>query len=225
MNEKTAIAIAVIVALIGAGYWYMRGAPGRALAKCRALQAQRSLLSVQGTDVGTIARLDIAIRDCLAAAKAGGAIVDSGHEALAACTDKQEQLEQEFRHFKATDYSDILKRGNTLGSMIRIGSEMARCYSDAVIASDSITGIDEIRKAIRKSIDSSAQRERCYHIGAAGCDRYPGSTETANDAKARLERDEVQIPLRRALAAANAKRDALKQASASPIPGTVEAPI
>lgn len=207
---------AVVVAI--AAYLFPRLAKSygitQALSRCAELEAQRAQLAVQGTDPVTIARLDSEIRACSQTAQSLGAELDLGDVTLEACVSKLEQINQEWTHYRSTEYSDAVKRNNTRSAMLRIGEEAARCFNGAVADSESIATLDRIRAALSKGIGEAEARERCYLSDGSGCGRFGLNEDHGND-KARQERERVIEPMRAAHAAATAKRDTLRGAASS----------
>jgi len=188
----------------------------QALSRCAELQAQRAQLAVQGTDPVTLARLDSEIRACSQTAQSLGAELDLGDVTLEACVAKLEQINQEWAHYRSTEYSDAVKRNNTRSAMLRFGEEAARCASGAVEDAESVASLDRIRAALSKGIDEAEAHERCYLSDGSGCGRF-GLNEPHGNDKAADERQRVIEPLRLAHEAATAKRDALR--SSAPAPG------
>src|SRR5690606_16960105 len=103
-----------------------------ALSRCAELQAQRAQRALHGTDPVTLARRDSEVRACSQTAQSLGAELDLGDVTLEACVAKLEQINQEWAHYRSTEYSDAVKRNNTRSAMLRFGEEAARCASGAV---------------------------------------------------------------------------------------------
>jgi hypothetical protein len=51
---------------------------------------------------------------------------------LSACSAMKDYIEGQFAHYKATDYSDAVKRNNTRQSMLATGAALAACLQDAL---------------------------------------------------------------------------------------------
>lgn len=186
----------------------------QALTRCQELERQRAALAVQGGDVVALARLDAEIRACSQTAQSLGADIDLGAVTLEACVAKLEQINQEWAHYRSTEYSDLTKRNNTRTTMLRLGEEAARCFNGAIEDSESPTTLDKIRAALSKGIGEAEARERCYLTDGSGCGRYGLNEDHGND-KAAQERQRVIDPLRAAHTAATAKRDALRAGGAA----------
>jgi hypothetical protein len=185
----------------------------QALSRCAELERQRAQLAVQGTDPVTLARLDSEIRACSQTAQSLGAEIDLGDVTLEACIAKLEQINQEWAHYRSTEYSDAVKRNNTRSAMLRFGEEAARCASGAVDDAESVAALDRIRSALSKGIGEAEARERCYLSDGTGCGRFGLNEDHGND-KARAERERVIEPLRAAHTKATEKRDALRAGGA-----------
>lgn len=183
-----------------------------ALSRCEDLKRQRAALAVQGGDVVAIARLDAEIRQCAQSAQALGADVDLGGVTLDGCVAKAEQIEQEWAHYRSTEYTDAIKRNNTRGTMLRLGEEMARCFEQAVAEAETPESIERIRTALSRAIGKAEDRERCYRNDGSGCGRF-GLNEAHGNDKASDEINRVITPLRAAHAAASRKRDEIRRAA------------
>lgn len=174
----------------------------QALSRCDALRQERSRLAVQGGDVVEIARLDAQIRACTTEAASLGANVDLGSETLKTCLAKSEQIEQEWAHYRSTGYDDAVKRNNTRGTMLRLGEELARCFSQAVTDAQNVVTLRQIRDAVSQAIGRAQAREQCYLSDASGCGRF-GLNEPHGNDKAADERARVITPLRDVLSQVN----------------------
>lgn len=191
-----AIAGLVVVGVIVGYPFYARASSKSAkLGECKTLEAELAILRIQGGDQGRAAQIQAALAQCAREASDLGVDYTAADAAEATCTGMQEQIAQEFAHFKATDYADIAKRGTTRGAILRIGSELNRCLQNAA---EDATTVDALRKidriAARHYAEAIARRE-CYLSESPGCGRYLGSVEDAGSTKAAAETSQVIAPL------------------------------
>ncbi|MCH8198536.1 MAG: hypothetical protein IIA54_00500 [Chloroflexi bacterium] len=177
-------------------------------AECDALEGQLISSRAQGTGADETARIEVALNDCRRRLRDLGIETPSVSETLLLEIDAaREQIRQEWSHFKSTDYADILKRGSTRGTILRIGDELARKYRLAADdASENAAQLSLLRTSVDEALGESKARMSCYgwrprwkEIGfrpGSGCDRYFGSTEDSPEAKVTAERERIYDPLR-----------------------------
>lgn len=203
---KIGIGIAIVAAIaIAAFYVGPSLAKNRALSRCADLKAQLAAASVAGGDPVRIASLQAQIRQCNQDAAALGATVDTALSDLQSCSANYEQIEQEWAHFRSTDYSDTLQRTNTMNTMLRLGEEGARCFSNAIESATTLPQLLALHdKILSEGAIQRAKQEALYHQ-LAGLDRFPGSTETDSGNKANNWLQRVVNPLWTALGVVDAK--------------------
>lgn len=205
------IAAIVIVALLGLGLvlgprlarGYVRAS---ALSDCEKLAADIENLRTQGGDLNLAAQKERELQRCYGVAKDAGAVVDLGEIRSRNCEAQNNQIVSEFASFKATDYADILARGNKRGTIKALGQSMVVCFRQAVNESDTVGGLDAIRVRLLKAISDSTDRSICYGTGASGCSRYLGSSESDEHTKQVEEDSTILEPLRVVLGELDAKR-------------------
>lgn len=169
--------------------------------ECARLSAEIRVKRTQGGSVDEVAKLEAALATCHDAMRAQGLSVDELAEHLASTRDIDQQLREEFAHLRSTDYADILKRGSTRGTILRLGSDLARRYEAALesidrAAPDALEQLQRVRTALEASIADSGERRSCYALESPGCGRYAGSTEDDAETKARAEVERILNPLR-----------------------------
>lgn len=201
-------------------------------ASCAAMKARLSVLRTQGGSVDEQAKLEADIANCNAALRDAGVEVDELAEHLQFIADVRRQMNQEFTHLRSTDYADMLKRGSTRGTILRLGEELAGRYEvtlGAILATpETVPGaqlaqLQSLLAEVRKDLSESAARRNCYRSKGPGCDRYLGSSEDSSDAKVEAEISRVRGPLRVAeVAIIEAIREQDGEVAAGPV-GTAEA--
>lgn len=179
MNAKKAIAIVVVVVAIAVAVygptWSAKAAASAKSSECDALLAQLRAVQTQGGDAVAAAKLETQLKVCAAAAKAAGADINLAEVYLATCESTAEQIEQEFAHYKSTDWSDLVKRGNTYGTILRLGDTLAPCAIDALNQCTSIAEVKSVDTFIRKQIAASTARAKCSaRPGGSGCGENAG---------------------------------------------------
>lgn len=189
-------------------------ARNKKLSECEALKAELAALRIQGGDVNEAARLEARIAQCAADAESYGADLDLGKIRLGSCDAMYEQMEREFAHYRSTSYDDPVKRNNTRQTILRIGSELSACYSDAISQAESVATLDAIKRSLLRSIAASTSRRDCFLYDQTGCGRFGLNEDHGND-KARAEEERVLNPLQSNLSAIEAKRSTLARFTAT----------
>lgn len=163
------------------------------LAECRELRRQLIHLRAQGGSTTEAAQLAAQLQLCATELQEMG--VDDftiSNAAAVNCETMLEQIMQEWAHFKTTDYADIVKRGNTRGTILRLGAELNRCLENAANQATTAAELDALASVAKRHYEASVERARCYERGESGCSRYWGSLETDDKTKAREEIEQVQ---------------------------------
>lgn len=200
------VIVVVVLLVLGAAVYFGPGlattyAKNKALNRCAELKAALALEQRQGGDVNRAVALQQQIQQCDAEANSLGAAIDPALEALHAAESSEGQINQEFSHLRSTDYSDTVKRGNTRGTMLRLGENMIGQFSAAIEqAGTNKATLEAIRTAMVRAGREARARQQCYYYGSSGCDRFAGSTETAGNDKAAEEKSRVVDPLWQLLA-------------------------
>ncbi|HEY5656647.1 MAG TPA: hypothetical protein VIY27_02550, partial [Myxococcota bacterium] len=117
---------------------------------------------------------------------------------------KYAAIEQWFAEYRATEYSDALKRNNIRQEMLRAGADMAAAYAAAVTASSDPALTLSIRRSIVRALDAAISRRLCYLYDQRGCGRFAVNEDHGND-KAEQVETRVVRPLLAAQSAAVAK--------------------
>ena len=172
-------------------------------AECVAIQQELEALRARpNADRIAMQQVEARLNTCITEARALNAPVDP---ALAKHSDGdalKTRIDAWFDELKATDYIDVLKRGNIRGEMMRAGAAMAAAYTEAANSATSPATTRSIRQSIIRALDAAENRRLCYYYAQPRCDRYEGSTETHHKDKAAQEWSSTVLPLLDAHAAA-----------------------
>ena len=209
MTTGGIIAICVLLALVGAAIivppLLKQRAENQLASTCRELEARLAGAALQGGNPKEIADIEAKLVACKKAATAAGIPdMDVGEAVLAGCVARGEQMSQEWAHYKSTTYSDAVKRNNTRNTILRLGEEMARCFSESIDDTTSVKGAESIRSELRKQIAYSVERRTCYVNDMSGCGRFALNEDHGND-KSAAERDRIENKLREQLVRVDAK--------------------
>ena len=141
-------------------------------AECAALQTRMEGLRAQpAPDPGALSRLEAEIAACLEELVALGGEPPPADVQLSAGDTKYARIELWFTEYRATDYSDALKRNNIRQEMLRAGAEMAAAYGAAVAASPDDAMTLSIRLSTIRALDAALKRRVCYLYDQRGCGR------------------------------------------------------
>jgi len=174
-------------------------------AECAALQTRMEGLRAQpAPDPGALSRLEAEIAACLEELVALGGEPPPADVQLSAGDTKYARIELWFTEYRATDYSDALKRNNIRQEMLRAGAEMAAAYAGAVVASPDDAMTVSIRLSIIRALDAALKRRVCYLYDQRGCGRFGVNEDHGNDKAAQVQ-TRVVDPLLAAQTAAAAK--------------------
>jgi hypothetical protein len=221
-----AVVIIAVVAMFGprlASLYARTQVEGR----CAALQQEYNALVASGGNAVRAAELQQQLRACNQELQRYGGDVSLASVTLRNCDSQYDAIEAQWVHYKNTDYADILKRGNTFGSMLSMGERLVGCYQQTIAEAEAegptlgdtrlLAVYQEIRDSLIRSLAASEARVRCYRGGVAGCDRYFGSTEMDGQSKGLLEEQRTRDPLRAVLGDLDARINVLvaKQAAAA----------
>jgi hypothetical protein len=127
---------------------------------------------------------------------AGGSPAGAFHDEVTA---ENKFINEQYAHYKATDYSDWHKRDNTRKAMVAAGQRMVATLRNA---KPTTSGARSLLGGItRMALATSREREACYRSGAAGCDQQWGLFfEGTGGQKADIEAAEIMNPLAALLA-------------------------
>lgn len=181
-------------------------ARNQAIEKCQELRARLQAVRIEGGNVVLAEQLQQQLAACTAEAARFGADSSQAEISLLNCDATYQQLEQQYRAFKSTDYADVAKRGNQMNAMFSMGSSLVACYEQTMAEADAesiILGpaaytalLEKIRGSILRSLMASEERVFCYRSGSAGCDRYLGSVEGDGQTKGTVEEERTRNPLK-----------------------------
>jgi hypothetical protein len=120
---------------------------------------------------------------------------------LRVCSTLKGYIDGQFAHYKATEYSDALKRNNTRQSMLATGTALANCLREALAIAVSAKTSTDIAPMVRSvagvvgpALDSAMMRKLCYLFDQPGCGRFALNEDHGND-KAAQEQAKVIDPL------------------------------
>lgn len=188
-------AVLLVVALVVVPPYLREREKTQALSRCDELKAQRATMAGQGAEVTQLAILDTQIRLCYEAAGRVGANVDpSDRLDLGACSDRGQQIEREWTHYRSTSGEDAVKRNNTRQTILRLGEEMAACYRDVVPRATTAEQLEVLLASARRQYALSQERAACFRSGAAGCSRFGLNEDHGND-RALQEEQRIGGPL------------------------------
>lgn len=194
------LAVAIVAVVVVAAF--ARFAPAAAaarqrdelIARCTEIQARLQAARVQGGDPARADAIERELASCVQQANALGAGIDESAVRLTEADNAYQQIEEEWRHFKSTDYVDWLTRKNTRNTMLRVAGGMINSYGEATALAKTPEAAARIRASILRSLEAAIQRRNCYATKAAGCDRS-GPAESTAEEKAQEELDRVIRPL------------------------------
>ncbi len=127
---------------------------------------------------------------------AGGSPAGAFHSEVTA---ENKFINEQYAHYKATDYSDWHKRDNTRKAMVTAGQRMVATLRNAKPTTSSARSL--LGSIARTALATSREREACYRSGAAGCDQQWGLFfEGTGGQKADIEAAEIMNPLAALLA-------------------------
>jgi len=208
MDRRYVIALVVVVLLVLAlSFPSIAAAYTRSssLTRCAELEAALARVRQQGGDPTESSRISAELASCYETARDAGATLDLGATLLRDCRTYQAQIDAEFQHLRSTDYSDTLKRTNTVNTILRLGGEMVTCLTNATERAESANALREIKQFAVEAIAKSRERSKCYREGGAGCGRFLGSSETSGDEKDSADAQRVYLPLDALVGTINAK--------------------
>jgi len=116
---------------------------------------------------------------------------------LRICAVLKNYVDGQFSHYKATEWSDALKRNNTRQSILATGASLAACLREALSFAQSSGNrglVRPIAALAEQALNSAIQRKICYLYDQAGCGRFGVNEDHGND-KAAQEQDRVIGPL------------------------------
>lgn len=116
---------------------------------------------------------------------------------LIVCRETKDQIDREFAHYRATDWSDALKRNNTRQTMLSLGGALVGCLRsafDEAHAYRSGVALRAVQAVATSALDAAMNRKLCYQTNGQGCGTM-AANEDQPDAKARQEYDRVVVPL------------------------------
>jgi hypothetical protein len=182
------------------------GPGGPTTADCTRLHQQKVQLQQQSApDPGQIQHLEAQIAACVRQVQESGGAPDPVISQQASGDAIYARINQIFDEFTATEYSDVLKRGNIRKDISEAAPAMATAYSQAVAQSANVLTTENVRVSIARALDAAIRRRACYLYDGRGCGRYDGSVEPHGNDKAAQEQREVIEPLLVAYRAAAAK--------------------
>jgi hypothetical protein len=174
-------------------------------AECAALQDQLvALRSQPSPPVAEVRTIEQQIAACIAQAREMGAPIDAASEALSAGDALNAQIDASFGEYRATEYSDALKRNNIRKENLDRGAQMAAQYSESATQSTNDAAAQLSRASIVRALDSALQRRDCYLYDQRGCGRFGVNEDHGND-KAASEQTRIVGPLMGAYNVAVAK--------------------
>lgn len=113
------------------------------------------------------------------------------------CRETKAQIDGEFNHYVATNWSDALKRNNTRQTMLSLGGSLVAClrstYEEA-LKYGSIRSLRAVQAAAVAALDAAMDRKLCYQMNGRGCGTM-AANEDQPDAKAHQEDTRTVRPL------------------------------
>jgi len=188
-----------VVAFVGAVYFFSNvgsiasGFAQEDLAgKCRELRA-RYQDALDRRDTAAASAIARELQTCIGDASRIGA-ADPGAAFRTTADDQRQQIDEFFAEYKATSYSDPIRRDNIRGNIYAVGRAMVSNLTQAIVFARTETELSRIEEVVRLAYASSVERFNCQAAGAPGCDRF-GFQETSGGEKARAERAIMTGPL------------------------------
>jgi hypothetical protein len=114
---------------------------------------------------------------------------------LRPCATAKSFIDGQFGHYKATEYSDALKRNNTRGTMLAVGGTLVACLQNALamaIGMKNAQSVQLVANTIISSLDAAMVRRDCYFYDQPGCGRFGVNELHGNDKAADESRVTVQ---------------------------------
>lgn len=157
-------------------------------ANCATLRSQLGILRTQGGSTDAQQKLQAELDDCQDAMRAAGIDVSEFGELVRQIDDIRRQMNQEFGHYRSTDWVDLTKRGNTIGTIWRLGEEQQVVYRAGIaMASGDLEKLGLLFRGVKLDIAASISRVRCWRSGSGGCGE--------NEGRRRAERERITTPL------------------------------
>jgi hypothetical protein len=116
---------------------------------------------------------------------------------LRICAVLKTYIDGQFAHYRATSWSDALKRNNTRQSMLATGASLAACLQEALTFAQNSGNKNLVRPVAaltEQALTAAIQRKVCYLYDQTGCGRFGVNEDHGND-KAAQEQDRVIGPL------------------------------
>jgi hypothetical protein len=114
---------------------------------------------------------------------------------LRPCATAKSFIDAQFAHYKATEYSDALKRNNTRGTMLAVGATLVACLQNALstaIGMKNVQSVQLVANTIISALDAAMVRRDCYFYDQPGCGRFGVNEPHGNDKSADENRVTVQ---------------------------------
>lgn len=163
--------------------------------ECAALQAALAQLRSRPTpDAQEVRRLEQQVAACIAQARELGAPVDNSVAQQSAGDQAHATAIAKHDEYKATDYSDLLKRNNLRGEVLGQGAAAATAFKAAITAATSDDAVQLARLSVIRALEPAIQRRLCYLYDQPGCGRLGVNEDHGND-KAAQEQSRVIAPL------------------------------
>ena len=116
---------------------------------------------------------------------------------LRICAAMKGYVDGQFDHYRATKWSDALKRNNTRQSILAAGAALAACLREALVLAQNSGDKKLVRPVAvltEQALLSAIRRKLCYLYDQTGCGRFALNEDHGND-KAAHEQDRVIGPL------------------------------
>lgn len=176
---------------------------------CAAIRAAIDGLPT-GSDPNTRLRLEADLRACERQLEELGEEVDHVSRELELCKATRDEVRREWSHFLSTDYADLIKRGNTRGSILRKAEAALQCLESPLEAATTVKQARAVERLASELLADSVERYNAYVLRLPGTDRYWGSLEASWQDKAREEEARVTKPARALHKRAKSKRERLE---------------
>ena len=116
---------------------------------------------------------------------------------LRPCAFLKTYIDGQFAHYKATEWSDALKRNNTRQSILAAGRDLTSCLQTVFTTASSFGSAAKMREVATIAIaalNASIDRWKCFFMNERGCGTF-ASNEDQPDAKAAQEMANTAVPL------------------------------
>ena len=113
------------------------------------------------------------------------------------CTFQKTYIDGQFSHYRATEWSDALKRNNTRRDILADGRSLTACLQTMFAAASSFGSLPMMRQIgalTVAAINSSIDRWQCFFSNESGCGTF-ATNEDQPDVKAAQEMANTAVPL------------------------------